>query len=747
MSKPSKFNLSLKQKMMLPLLVAVLISALLAMPLVQRELGRLSSGFIANVVSDKQEEIDRAIDRAAADALEKAAVFTRLPEVLEAYELAHQGDINAEDDPHAQQARELLRRELGEAVAGYDAIVGEPMQLHFHLPSGRSLVRLWRERQVQRNGTWVDISDDISTFRPTVMEVNRSGRPVQGIEVGQGGFVIRGVAPIRSPGGRQLGSVEMLADFDQLFQAAVGAGQQLLLYMNADLLSVAGRLRDAQQYPLVDNRYVLVSGSDDGRVEQLIDLELLQTGARGMVMRQADARMLAAFPVNDYQGNQIGIMVLAQDTSAVAAGIRNVLVILGLVAGLIMLLIVAINFLTARAITNPIQQTVTMIREMAKGRLDSRLHMTRTDEIGVMAKTMDEFADTLQNQVVAGLQKLAQGDLTFEAQAHDEQDVIGNALVKTNADLNRTVGEILSATEQIAAGANQVSSASQSLSQGATESAASLEEITSSMTEMASQTKLNAENSTQANQLAGEARQAAESGNEQMEKMMAAMTEINEAGQNISKIIKVIDEIAFQTNLLALNAAVEAARAGRHGKGFAVVAEEVRNLAARSAKAAKETAELIEGSVAKTENGTEIATQTSESLKKIVRVITKATDLVGEIAAASNEQAQGISQVNEGLSQIDQVTQTNTANAEEGAAAAEELSSQANHLRGLMGVFTIKGGQPSRRRQALPEAPEYRPEPGDQGSFKGWDSVEPKAGRGKKASEVIALDDHEFGRY
>ncbi|MFU8819252.1 MAG: methyl-accepting chemotaxis protein [Desulfurivibrio sp.] len=416
--------------------------------------------------------------------------------------------------------------------------------------------------------------------------------------------------------------------------------------------------------------------------------------------------------------------------------------ILGMIIGTLAALALGV-FLT-RIITQPIGRAVAMINELGRGRLGTRLKLDSKDEIGQMAKTMDDFADTLQNQVVAALQKLAQGDLTSEIKPVDDQDLIGNALLKTHEDLNRIVGEILAATEQIASGSSQVSSSSQSLSQGATESAASLEEITSSMTEMASQTKLNAENSTQANQLADQARSRAETGNDQMEKMMMAMGEINQAGQNISKIIKVIDEIAFQTNLLALNAAVEAARAGRHGKGFAVVAEEVRNLAARSAKAAKETAELIEGSVAKTENGTEIAGQTAESLKAIVTAITKATDLVGEIAAASNEQAQGISQVNEGLNQIDQVTQTNTANAEEGAAASEELSSQADHLRSLMATFTVKGGSRVRQQRILPAATATRSSASE---FKGWDRNEYTPGKKLRPSEVIALDDQEFGKY
>jgi methyl-accepting chemotaxis protein len=215
------------------------------------------------------------------------------------------------------------------------------------------------------------------------------------------------------------------------------------------------------------------------------------------------------------------------------------------------------------------------------------------------------------------------------------------------------------------------------------------------MNEISSQTTISAENARQANSLANEARQAAEDSTERMEEMVIAMGEINQAGQNINKIIKVIDEIAFQTNLLALNAAVEAARAGQHGKGFAVVAEEVRNLAARSAKAAKETAEMIEGSVEKARNGTQVAERTAESLDRVVTGITKASDLVSEIAAASQEQALGIGQVNTGLSQIDQVIQQNTAGAEESAATSEELAGQAEHLAAMLKRFVLAGSATS----------------------------------------------------
>jgi methyl-accepting chemotaxis protein len=292
----------------------------------------------------------------------------------------------------------------------------------------------------------------------------------------------------------------------------------------------------------------------------------------------------------------------------------------------------------------------------------------------------------------AVLKEMAQGNLQIgmTGEYHGNHATLKEAINSTLDSLTEVLNEISQATEQVSAGAGEVSKSSQVLSQGASEQASTMEQITASITQIAAQTKKNAHNANQANELALAAKEKAVQGNDHMKEMLQAMNEINVSSANISKIIKVIDEIAFQTNILALNAAVEAARAGQYGKGFAVVAEEVRNLAARSANAAKETTDMIEGSIKKVESGTQIANQTADALNHIVEGVAKTTELVGEIAVASNEQATGIAQINQGIMQVSQVTQSNTATAEQSAAASEELSGLSDMLRQNVARFRIK---------------------------------------------------------
>ncbi len=379
------------------------------------------------------------------------------------------------------------------------------------------------------------------------------------------------------------------------------------------------------------------------------------------------------------------------------------------------------------------------------GAVEYVVDMTEIKNAQNKIKKCFEYQENEVVKLTGSLNKIAEGDLTAEydvasadevtQDSHDSFCGIQDALKATTLSLNDILGQVSSAADQVSSGSTQVSDSSQALSQGATEQASSLEETSSSITQIAGQTKTNAENATQANSLAVSAKDTAVTGNDQMKKMLEAMSDINQSSNEISKIIKVIDEIAFQTNLLALNAAVEAARAGVHGKGFAVVAEEVRNLAQRSAEAAKETTELIEGSVKNVDNGTSIADETAKALEEIVDGITKVTDLVGEIASASNEQAEGIDQINNALGQIDQVTQSNTANAEEGAAAAEELNSQANELKRMISKFNLKESNKTKYVDNMTVKKE-----------------ESKSTNGKNhkieaAKEMINIDNDDFGNF
>jgi len=348
------------------------------------------------------------------------------------------------------------------------------------------------------------------------------------------------------------------------------------------------------------------------------------------------------------------------------------------------------------AIQNLVADADLLTRAAVEGKLCTRAEAAAHH--GEFRKVIEGVNNTLDAVVrpiceaTECLKEMAEGnlDVAVTGDYQGEHAIIKDALNTTLVSMDEILRQVFMAIDQVAIGTQQVSGSSQDLSQGAAESASAMSEIASSMQEMNSQTKKNAENAMQASSLAVQAKANAVRGNEQVAQMVRAMENINESAASISKIIKAIDEIAFQTNLLALNAAVEAARAGKHGKGFTVVAGEVRNLAQRSARAAKETAELIEGSIKKAEAGTKIAEETSRALAEIVVGAAKVTDLIGEIASACKEQSLGIEQINQGLSQVDQVIQQNSASSEELAAASEEMLTQVEMVTQMLGRFKLK---------------------------------------------------------
>jgi len=479
-----------------------------------------------------------------------------------------------------------------------------------------------------------------------------------------------------------------------------------------------------------------------------------------------------------------------EDTEKTYKSVSTMLIIFLIVGTL---LGICLGYFLSASISNPLKKVAHMLDEMYHGHLGLRLNMKgRKDEIGDMADEMDKFAEQLQKEVIGTMKRISEGDLDIKIEVTDPLDEIHPALKQTVdslrgliiedggkvlhaaaekdlsqrlsreykgeyakmkndintvvQNLDETMAQVLEAAGQVSSASGEISQGAQSLAEGANEQASSLEEVGASLEETSSMTKQNADNANQAKLLATEARQAADESESSMKRMAEAINQIKTSSDNTAKIVKTIDEIAFQTNLLALNAAVEAARAGEAGKGFAVVAEEVRNLAMRSAEAAKNTTTMIEESVKNADSGVKITEEVAKALNQIIDRVGKMGSLIGEIAAASNEQSQGVEQINTAVAQMNQVTQQNAANSEESASAAEELSSQAAELQNMVAAFTLssggsgsRGGQFNRRGQPSPQR--------RQAALPAPKASSKSSAKAVKPDQLIPLDDEDLGDF
>ncbi len=430
--------------------------------------------------------------------------------------------------------------------------------------------------------------------------------------------------------------------------------------------------------------------------------------------------------------------------------ITNMGVILAVCLIVLTLILIVLGFLTAQLIIKPmlvLRNQVT--RVVLEGDFSGQVENKRSDEIGETVDAFNTLLGSLQESISdinRVMDAVDNGDFTQRVTGEQKGDLdrLKKSINSSVATLSKTISQVVHGSQKISIGSMELSSSAQSLASGTTEQAASLEEISSTMDEVKAQSTTNTDNAAQASSLSEQTIGIVERGNAQMEEMLSSMDSINTTSTDVSKIIKVIDEIAFQTNLLALNAAVEAARAGKYGKGFAVVAEEVRNLAARSAEAARSSTDMIEKSGKEVENGVANASKTAASLNEISEGITKVNDLVAEIASASKEQTIGIDEVNKGLGQVNSVIQQNSSISEETASASEELNGQATEMENLMKQFHLDAS-----RTASTITAEAGPSTIQEPPIQELSSPPQLETTEKKVSipRQITLDDDEFGKY
>ena len=664
--------MKLRFKFVLPLFISVVVLGLAGALLIRSQLTDFQGQLLRSIAEEKSREVDTAIATLATQGLEKAALFSRRTDVVQAFELAHMGNIENEADPLMQQARDELRRLLEDDLAGFKSVSGKSMQLHFHLPKARSLVRLWREKQTKRDGEWVDISDDLTSFRETVVQVNTNGKPIKGIEVGSGGFAIRGIAPVVDADGKQLGSVETLESFEAVIAgAASGEGQSMVVYMNAANLSVATALQNPEKNPLVGDKFVLVTPTEDGRVEGLVTSDFLLKGQQGTVYERHGDVALAAFPVRDYSGGQVGVLVYAFDASSWTTAIRDVgFYILALMAVVLMAAGLISSFVLMRLIIRPLSLMKTRIVDITEDRADltDSLAVTSSDEIGELCSWFNKLMDKIRNM------------LANVAQSSNQVASASQGLLQLAGSLNgyadsmtQTSKAAASSTDDMSSNMNTVAAAMEEFTVNIGTVATNSDEMSATISEIAVST--------------GKAKEMTVRAVSAASKATAQVSELGAATRDIGKVTESITAISSQTNLLALNATIEAARAGDAGRGFAVVANEIKELAQQTAKETEEIRNRIQGIQQATG-------QTISEIAEITEVIGDVDIIVGSIAAAVEEQsvttrdiaenvgqaAVGVQQVNESVAHVDSVVRDIARDVGQVRSVAEDVTSTAKSV-------------------------------------------------------------------
>ncbi len=585
----------------------------------------------------KIEEIRHFIQQNAHSSYLQAMFYSTERSVLPAYKMAHSGNINDENSPQSQAAREMLRKSLKKNLDGFEASEGEKLNLHFHLPPARSLVRLWRDNQIRKNGQWVDISDDLRGYRQTILDIT-SGKMtyIKGVEIGNDGFAIRGICPIVD-GNKIIGTVEVLGSFDGIFKKIQYSEKETLtVVMKKEFLPIADKLRDPENNPVLGNM-VFVSSTNKElflKIAEKMGNEYFRSGVNHTIVENY---YISIFPLEDYEKKIIGYGIFFRDFSD---GQREMNLLLVLIPALSIISVLFV-FLVTRFVLHKM-----IFRPLAHA---------------------GDVADAISS-----------GDLSFTLDMQFNNDEIGkivNKILKTAEILKETIMSIIKNTEEVLYSSSEIEATSQRLSQSASETAASVEEMSATLYGIEKNISSNVEKANQTNALATRSSDLAKTGGESVKRSLDALLKISEK-------IGIIKSIAEQTNLLALNATIEAARSGEMGKGFAVVANEINKLADEASIASKEISELAKTNVS-------VAETTGDDIMAIIPASGDTAVNVEAIKTSSQEQLHGVSEVNIGMEQLNTITQTTASASEELSATAMTLVEKAKELKKAVDFFRL----------------------------------------------------------
>jgi len=630
-----------------------------------------------NTANNKIKQIYRDIDKAGKKAIGQATIFTQLPQVIQEYQLALTGNLDDENDPTIQQARQNLRQFIKPVIQTYKRHTGlKELKLHFHLPSNRSFVRVWRNGwQTKRNGKKLDISDDLSSFRATVVEINQADhKRIHGIEVGRGGFAIRGITPVTAPNGSHLGSNEILFSFDNVIVATkIDKSNNYAVYMNIDLLPIATKLQDKSKYPVLDDKYVFTASTNKEITNPLIKADFLDQGQQKIFSQQSGEFYVSSFPIRDYSGKTVGVMAMVQDISddltaidvMQANGEKTIAALSWKIAfgflATILIVISLLNLLISRIVLNPLKKSVNFSSKMSEGDFSCTLDIDQKDEIGLLGNALNSTVKKLSGV----LGQISNSILTLSSSS-DELTVVSVQMHKVSEQSSDKATSVAAATEEMSINMNSIAAASEQATTNVSLVATAIKEMSSSVNKIA-------DNSEKATTITRDAVNLVHTSSDKVNALGGAVHEI-------SKVNEIITEISEKIKLLALNATIEAARAGESGKGFAVVANEIKELARQTAEATQKIHKQIE-------EIQEATDMTVAETKQVMQVINNVSDVVSAIAVAveeqnvtTNEIAENVSQAAQGISEVNENVAQSSTVSDEIARDITEVSQNAGEI-------------------------------------------------------------------